>query len=71
MRLGIVLGFIVGGVIAALLKKTDPASDSPLAAVKRQAQEALEAGKEEAAEKEAEMLAEYEAARRGEKPETP
>ena len=68
MRLGILLGFIVGGIIAVLLKTSSEEDPGPVGAVKRQFHEASEAAKEEAAEKEAEMLADWEAARRGEKP---
>ena len=68
MKLGLLLGAIFGGVIAVILKKSDPADPGPLGAVKRQVLEATEAAKEEAAEKEAELMADYEAAKRGEKP---
>jgi hypothetical protein len=68
MRFGLLLGFVIGGVIAVLMQQSDVEDAGPLGAVKRQLHEATEAAKEEAAEKEAELLAEYEAARRGEKP---
>jgi hypothetical protein len=68
MRLGLLLGAIVGGVIAFILKQSDPSDPGPLGAVKRQVIEATEAAKEEAAEKEAELLADYEAAKQGEPP---
>ena len=70
MRLGLLIGVIVGGILAVLLKESDANDSGPLGAVKRQFQQASLAAKKEAAEKEAEMLAEYEAARRGEKPHT-
>jgi hypothetical protein len=68
MRLGLLVGAIIGGVIAIILKQSNPADPGPLGAVKRQVLEATEAAKEEAAEKEAKLMAEYEAAKRGEKP---
>ena len=68
MRLGLLLGAIVGSVIAFVLKQTDPADAGPLGAVKRQVIDATEAAKEEAAEKEAELLSDYEAAKQGKKP---
>jgi hypothetical protein len=68
MRLGIIVGFVIGGIVAVILKQSDADDPGPLGAVKRQIIEATEAGKEEAAEKEAQLLAEYEAAKRGEKP---
>jgi hypothetical protein len=68
MRLGILLGFVIGGLIAVLLKQSDGKVHGPIGAVKRQIHEATEAAKEEATQKEAELLAQYEAARRGEKP---
>ena len=71
MRFGLLLGFIAGGIIAVLMQQSDAEDAGPLGAVKRQVQEATQAAKEEAAEKEAEMLADYEAARRGEKPKAP
>ena len=71
MRFGLLLGLIAGGVLALLMKESDANDAGPLGAVKRQLQEASLAAKEEAAEKEAELLAEYEAARRGEKPKAP
>jgi hypothetical protein len=71
MKLGLLLGLIAGGVLAYILKESDADDPGPLGAVKRQFQEATLAGKEEAAEKEAELLAEYEAAKRGETPKAP
>jgi hypothetical protein len=71
MKLGLLLGLIVGGVLAVLLKETDADDTGPLGTVKRQLNEAAQAGKEEAAQKEAEMLADYEASKRGESPQTP
>jgi hypothetical protein len=68
MRLGLLLGAIIGGLIAVVLKQSDPADPGPLGVVKRQVLEATQAAKEEAAEKEAELLADYEAAKQGEKP---
>jgi hypothetical protein len=68
MRFGLLVGFIVGGILAVLLKTSSGDDTGPLGAVKRQLHEAQEAAKEEAAEKEAEMMADYEAARRGEPP---
>jgi hypothetical protein len=70
MGLGIILGIVAGGIIAFVLKQADPKDPGPLGAVKRQVLEATEAGKEEAAEKEAELMAEYEAAKQ-DKPKTP
>jgi hypothetical protein len=71
MRLGLLLGLIAGGALAYLLKETSPDDPGPLGMLKRQFVDASEAAKEEAAEKEAEMLADYEAAKRGEKPKAP
>jgi len=71
MKLGLLFGLVVGGVLAYILKQADADDPGPLGAVKRQLEEATLAGKEEAAEKEAELLAEYEAAKRGESPQTP
>ena len=68
MRLGLLLGAIVGGILAFVLKQSNPDDPGPLGAVKRQVLEATQAAKEEAAEKEAELLADYEAAKQGEKP---
>jgi hypothetical protein len=67
MRFGIFLGLIVGAIAAFILRAEEPEPDdqSPLAAVKRQAHAAVEAGKEEAAETEAEIMRQYEEARHG------
>ena len=71
MRFGLLLGFVIGGVLAVLMQQSDAEDPGPLGAMKRQFHEATQAAKEEAAEKEAAMLADYEAARRGEKPKAP
>ena len=71
MKLGLLFGLIAGGVLAYILKESDANEPGPLGAVKRQINEAALAAKEEAAEKEAELLAEYEAAKQGEKPKAP
>jgi hypothetical protein len=63
MKFGLLVGLVVGGVLAYLLKESDASDPGPMGAVKRQLQEATQAAKEEAAEKEAELLAEYEAAK--------
>jgi hypothetical protein len=71
MRLGLLLGLVAGGVLAYLIKETSADDPGPLGVIKRQLMEASEAAKEEAAEKEAEMLADYESAKHGNKPKTP
>lgn len=71
MKLGLLFGLIAGSILAYVLKEADPEDQGPLGTVKRQVQEATEAAKEEAAEKEAALLADYEAAKQGEKPNTP
>ena len=71
MKLGLLFGLVVGGALAFIFKQSDADDPGPLGAVKRQFKEATLAAKEEAAEKEAELLAEYEAAKQGEPPKTP
>jgi hypothetical protein len=67
MRFGIIIGLIIGAIAAFIAKIPDPKPEdqSPIAAVKRQARAAVEAGKEEAAETEAEIMRQYEEARHG------
>jgi hypothetical protein len=71
MKLGLLFGLVIGGILAYIFKESDADDPGPVGAVKRQVQEATLAAKEEAAEKEAKLLAEYEAAKRGETPKAP
>jgi hypothetical protein len=67
MKFGIFFGLVIGAIAAFIAKAEEPAPEdqSPIAAVKRQARAAVEAGKEEAAETEAEIMRQYEQARKG------
>jgi hypothetical protein len=67
MRLGFFFGFLIGAAIASLLSlsESEETSDGagPLDQVKRKAQEAREAARQEAAAKEAEMMRDWDEAR--------
>jgi hypothetical protein len=77
MRLGFFIGFLIGAGIASLmtmLQEEEPsavedvtddaaAGSNPLDALKRQAREAREAGRQAAADKQAEMMHDWEEAR--------
>jgi hypothetical protein len=71
MRFGFFIGFLIGAAIASLISMSadedadDLPSDStnPLDQIKRQAREARLAGQKAAAEKEAELLRDWEEAR--------
>jgi hypothetical protein len=68
MKLGIFFGLIIGAVAAVIgASKSEPAPDdhSPLAEFKRHARTAVNAGKEEAAATEADILQQYEDAKSG------
>ena len=75
MRLGFILGFLFGGGAASLLasagrearERADDAASSagkPMAQLKRRVREARREGEEASKQKQAEMLADYEAAKR-------
>jgi hypothetical protein len=69
MKLFLFLGVVVGGAVATVMKaaKSEPAPDDkgPIAQFKRQARAAVNAGKEEAAQTEAEIMKQYEDAKAG------
>jgi hypothetical protein len=77
MRLGFIIGFLIGAAVASLISISQDEDKEPLPAaeeevpaarqllerVRRQTRAARQAGREAAAEKEAEMLRAWEAAR--------
>jgi hypothetical protein len=69
MRFGFFVGFLIGAAIASLLSMSEQdespvgAGSGPLDALKRQAQEAREAARQAAADKEAEMLKDWDETR--------
>jgi hypothetical protein len=68
MRFGFFLGFLIGAAIASLIslsqqEEPGPEAAGPLDQLKRQAREAREAARLAAAEKEAEMLRDWEKTR--------
>lgn len=70
MKLFLLIGVVVGGAVAAVFKASKspaPAPDdhSPLVEFKRQARAAMQAGQEEAAATEAEIMQQYEDAKAG------
>ena len=67
MRLGVLLGFLIGAAIASLLASSETKESgadghrgSPLAKLKQRTEEARAAGREAADEKQAEVLQEWE-----------
>jgi hypothetical protein len=70
MRLGLLLGFLIGAALASgLARERGQLSDEAsglMGFLREQTEEARSAGREAAAEKEAEMLRQWEASRHGE-----
>ena len=68
MKIGILFGLIVGAVaavIGASKSEPDPDDHGPIAEFKRHAKSAVDAGKQEAAATEAEILKQYQDAKSG------
>jgi len=68
MKLFLLLGALVGGAVAAVIKASKaaeppPEDHSPIAEFKRQARAAVQEGKQEAAATEAEIMKQYEDAK--------
>jgi hypothetical protein len=77
MRMGFFLGFLIGAAVASILSQTRKEDDAPVSVtiedtdregpldkLRRRAQDAMQAAREAAEEKEREMLRRYEETRR-------
>ena len=70
MRLGFIFGFLIGALVASVAGEQEPAGagvttegESVIEKVKAQARQALAVAREASAQKEAEMMREFEAAK--------